>query len=134
MLTIWPFGHPATWSSLWWRPHKELWSEYWCLPLMPSKCEASFLSVDPHQANLQTNLLLLNFCLRFNSTPWITFDRTLSFSKHVSSLKDKFFPCLKALCCISASSWGPSNESLFLLYKFFLWPLLLILHPDGLLS
>ena len=28
------------------------WSEYWCLPLNPSKCEASFFSVDPHQANL----------------------------------------------------------------------------------
>ena len=27
------------------------WSEYWCLPLNPSKCEASFFSVDPHQAN-----------------------------------------------------------------------------------
>ena len=31
----------------------ERWSEYWCLPLNPSKCEASFFSVDPHQANLQ---------------------------------------------------------------------------------
>ena len=30
----------------------ELWSEYWCLPYNPSKCEASFFSVDPHQANL----------------------------------------------------------------------------------
>ena len=30
----------------------ERWSEYWCLPLNPSKCEASFFSVDPHQANL----------------------------------------------------------------------------------
>ena len=46
----------------------ERWSEYWCLPLNPSKCEASFFSVDPHQAHLQPNLLLLNSCLRFNST------------------------------------------------------------------
>ena len=30
----------------------ERWSEYWCLPLNPSKCKASFSSVDPHQANL----------------------------------------------------------------------------------
>ena len=35
------------------------WSEYWCLPLNPSKCEASFFSVDPHQANLQPNFLHL---------------------------------------------------------------------------
>ena len=83
----------------------ERWSEYWCLPLNPSKCEASFFSVDPHQANLQPNLLLCSR-LRFNPTPTflgVTFDRTLSFSKHVSSLKAKFFPRLKALRCISAS-------------------------------
>ena len=89
--------------------------------------EASFFSVDPHQANLQPNLFLLNSRLRFNHTPTflgITFDRTLSFSKHVSSLNAKFFPRTKDLRCISASSWGPSKESLSLLYKAFLWPLL----------
>ena len=68
----------------------ERWSEYWCVHLNPSKCEASFFSVDPHQANLQPNLLLLVFRLRFNPTPTfleVTFNRTLSISKHVSSLK-----------------------------------------------
>ena len=33
------------------------------------------------------------------------------------SLKAKFFPRRKALRCISASSWEPCKESLFLLYK-----------------
>ena len=101
----------------------ERWSEYWCPPLNPSKCEASFFLVDPHQANLQPNLLLLGSRLRFNPTPTflgVTFDRTLFFSKHVSSLKAKFFPRLKALRCISASSWDPSKESLSVLYKSFL--------------
>ena len=90
----------------------ERWSEHWCLPLNPSKCEASFFSVDSHQANLQPNLLLLGSRLRFNPTLTfleVTFDRTLSFSKHVSSLKAKFFARLKALRCISAFSWGPSK-------------------------
>ena len=32
----------------------ERWSEYWCLPLNPSKCEASFFSVDSHQAHLSS--------------------------------------------------------------------------------
>ena len=85
----------------------ERWSECWCLPLNLSKCEASFFSVDPHQANLQPNLLLLGSRLRFNPTPTflgVTFDRTLSFYKHVSSLKAKFLSRLKALRCISASS------------------------------
>ena len=110
----------------------ERWSEYWCLPLNPSKCEASFFSVDPHQANLQPNLLLLGSRLRFNSTPTflgVIFDRTLSFSKHVSSLKAKFSPRLKALRCISASSWGPSKESLSVLYKSFLRSLLTYASP-----
>ena len=110
----------------------ELWSEYWCLPLNPSKCEVSFFSVDPHQANLQPNLLLLGSRLRFNPTPTflgVTFDRTLSFSKHASLLKAKFFPRLKALRCISASSWGPSKESLSLLYKSFLRSLLTYASP-----
>ena len=108
----------------------EPWSEYWCLPLNLSKCEASFFSVDPHQANLQPNLLLLGSCLRFNPTLTflgVTFDRTLSFSKHASLLKS--FPHLKALRCISASSWGPSKESLSLLYKAFLRSLLTYASP-----
>ena len=110
----------------------ERWSEYWCLPLNPSKCEASFFSVDPHQANLQLKLLLLGSRLRFNPTPTFlkaTFDLTLSFSKHVFLLKAKFFPRLKAIRCISASSWGPSKESVSLVYKAFLWSLLTYASP-----
>ena len=106
----------------------ERWYEYWCLPLNLSKCEASFFSVDPHQPNL----LLLGSRLRFNPTPTflgVTFDRTLSFSKHVFSLKAKFFPRLKALRCMSASSWGSSKESLSLLYKSFLRSLLTYASP-----
>ena len=76
-----------------------------------------------HQTNLQPNFPLFNSRLRFNPTPTflgVTFDRTLSFSKHLSSLKAKFFPRLKALRCISASLWGPSKKSLSVLYKAFL--------------
>ena len=83
--------------------------------------------MNPHQADLQPNLLLLGSRLRFNPTPTflgVTFDRTFSFSRHVSSLKVKLFPRLKALGCISASSWGPSKESLSVLYKAFLRPVL----------
>ena len=88
--------------------------------------------MDPHQAKLQPNLLLLGSHLRFNPTLTflgVTFDRTLSFTKHVSSLNTKFFPRLKALRCISASSWGPSKESLSVLYKSFLRSLLTYASP-----
>ena len=110
----------------------EHWSKYWCLPLNPSKCEASFFSVDPHQDNFQPNLLLLVSCFHFNPTSTflgVTFDRILSFSKHVSSLKAKFFSRFKALRCISASSWGPSKDSLSVLYKSFLRSLLTYASP-----
>ena len=110
----------------------EHWSEYWCLSLNPNKCEASFISVDPHQANLQPILLLLNSRFRFNPSPTflgVTFDRTLSFSKHVSSLKAKFFTRLKVLRCISASFWGPSKDSLSVRYKSFLRSLLTYASP-----
>ena len=88
--------------------------------------------MDPHLVNLQPSLLLLGSRLHFNPTPTflgVTLDRTLSFSKHVSSLKAKFFPRLKALRCISASSWSPSKESLSLLYKAFLQSLLTYASP-----
>ena len=114
----------------------ERWSEYLCLLLNLSKCEGSCFSVDSHQANLQPNLLLFNSHLRFNPTSTflgVTFDHTLSFSKRVSSLKAKFFPRLKALRCISASSWGPSKESLSLLYKSFLRLLLTYASPGSFL-
>ena len=113
------------------------WPKYWCLPLNPSKCEASFFSVDPHQANLQPNLLLLGSRLRFNPTPTflgVTFDHTLSFFKHVSSLKAKFFPRHKALRCISASSWAPLRSPSLFCTNLFFGPFSLTLHPDGFLS
>ena len=115
----------------------ERWSEYWCLPLNLSKCEASFFSVDLHQANLQPNLLQLGSRIRFNPTSTflgVTFDRTLSFTKHVSSLKAKFFPRLKALRCISASSWGPLRSPFLFCINLFFGPFSLTLHPDGFLS
>ena len=94
-------------------------------------CEVSFFSVDPHQTNLQPNLLLLGSRFRFNPTPTfpgVTFDCTLFF-KHLSSLKTKFFPRPMALRCISASSWGPSKESLSVPYKAFLRPLITYVSP-----
>ena len=55
--------------------------------------------------------------------------RLHSFTKRVSSLIAKFFPRFKVLRCISASRWGPSKESLSLLYKAFHRPLLRYASP-----
>ena len=99
---------------------QERWSEYWRLPLNLCKCEASFFSVDSHQANLQPHLLLFNSSFRFNYTPTflvVSLDRTLSFCKHVSLLKAKFFPRPNSIRCISASTlrlfYEPLSINLF---------------------
>ena len=133
-LTIWPFSPAPPRSPLRWRPHKELCSEYSYFSLNPSKCEASFFSVDPHQANLQPNLLLLGSLLRFNPTPTfvgVTFDSTLSFTKHVSSLKAKIShvssPYVVSLLPHGAPLRSPS---LFCINLFF-GPFSHTLHPDG---
>ena len=81
--------------------------ERWCFPPNPSKCEASFFSVDPHQANLQPYLLLLDSRLRFNTTPTflgITFDCTLSFTK----------------CIFAEGQVFPSSQGLILNLFFFM--------------
>jgi len=65
--------------------------------------------------------------LSFNPVPkflGITFDKTHFFESHGLSFCTKFFPHFKALCSIATASWGPSNESLYQLYKAFTWPVL----------
>ena len=112
-------------------------SEYWCLPFNLSKCEASFFSVDPHQANLQPNLLLLGSRLRFNPTPTflgVIFDRTLSFSKHISSLKAKFFHVSRPYAVSLLPHGAPLRSPSLFCINLFLGPFSLTLHPDGFLS
>ena len=120
-LTIWPIGPPQ--SLLRWRSDRELYFD-WSAGLTTGVFLSIRENVRPLSSrSIPTKLLLLGSRLRFNSTPsflGVTFDRTLSFSKHVSSLKAKFFLRLKALRCISASSWCLSKESISVLYEAFL--------------
>ena len=133
MLTIWPFSPPPSRSPLRWRPHKEL-----CFDWSARLSTGVFLSIranvrPPSSQWIPTKLTSnpISSCSVPTSVliPLQSFlgspsTALCSFSKHVSSLKAKFFPRLKALHCISASSWSPSKKSLFLLYKFFLRSLL----------
>ena len=111
MLTIWssspsvPIAVETTQGAL---IRLERWSEYWCLPVNVNKCEASFFSVDSHQANPQPNF--------FYSTPasisiplqlFLGSLSTTLFLKHVSSLKAKFLFGPKVIPCVSASFWAP---------------------------
>ena len=126
MLTIWPSGPPPQTRSkpplLSNPPSVRNMVNLWRLPLNPKKCESSFFSTDPHQATFQPRLNLLGFPLLFNPTPkflGVTFDRTLSFGAYVQSLCSKIYPRHKALRSIATASWGPTKESLSLLYKTF---------------
>ena len=88
--------------------------------------------IDPNQVNFQPLFSLFNSSLRFDLLSLCVWsqDRT-HFSTQVSSPKDKFFPHLKVLCCISATRWGPFKEFLFLLYKIFSFgPFSLMLHVE----
>ena len=110
----------------------ETWSNLWRLPLNPKKCESSLLSTDPHQATFQPLLNLLGIPLSFNPTPTFlgaTFDWTLSFGAHVQSLCCKFYTPHKALRYIATACWVPTKESLFLLYKAFVRPVLTYASP-----
>ena len=128
-LTIWPFGPPPPRFPLRWRPHKEL-----CFDWSAGLSTGVFLSI---RANV-----------RHPSCQWIPTKLTSSPTSSYSALASvliplqpfsgspstvlylflnmysifaecQFFPRLKALRCISASSWGPSKESLSVLYKIF---------------
>ena len=110
-LTIWPYD-PR--SPLRWRPHKELcfnWSAGLSAGVflsirenvrppffqwIPTKLTTSPISSYSTPASVSTTLRL-----GVETFLGVTFEHTLSFSKHVSSLKAKFFPRLKALRCIS---------------------------------
>ena len=111
----------------------ETWSNLWRPPFNPKKCESSFFSTDPHQATFQPLLYLLGIPLLFNPTPKflsVTFNRTLSFGAHVQSLCSKFYLRDKALRSIATASWGPTKESLSLLYKAFVRLVLTYASPE----
>ena len=131
-LTIWSFGPPPPRSLLRWRPHKEL-----CFDWSAGLSTGVFLSI---QANVRPSSQWIPTKLTSYSAPasvliplqlflGLPSTALFLFSKHVSSLKAKFSPRLKAIRCISASSWGPSKESLSVLYKSFLRSLLTYTSP-----
>ena len=108
------------------------WSSKWRLHLSPLKCETSFFSLDPYQSRVQPSLYILNTPLKFNPHPTflgVTFDCTLSFKHHVLSLRKKFHSRFRALRSIASASWGPSKESICILYKAFILPILTYASP-----
>ena len=103
-LTIWPFGPPPR-PPLRWRPHKEL-----CFDWSAGLSTGVFLSIrenvrPPSSQWIPTKLTSsptssysapASVLIPLSTFLWVTFDRTLSFSKFVSLLKAKFFLRFKA--------------------------------------
>ena len=123
--------HLDIWSSLRWRPHTELYFD-WSAGLSTGVFLSFRANVWPPSSQWIPIKLTSNPTFPYSAPASVSIPlqlflgspSTALFSKHVSSLKAKFFPRLKALRCISAFSWGPSEESLCVLYKSFLRPLL----------
>ena len=122
--TIWPFGPPPPRSPLRWRPDKEL-----CFDWSADLSTGVILSIRANVRPPSYQWILTKLTSSYSAPASVTFDRTLSFSKHVSSLKAKFLPRLKAFHCISASSWGPFLFCINLFFDSFS----LMLHPDDFL-
>ena len=138
-LTIWQFGPPPPRSLLRWRPHNEL-----CLDWSAGLSTGVFLSIRanvrlPSSQWIPTKLISsptssysapASVSIQFQLFLWSPSTALFPFlSKYVSSLKVRFFPRLKALRCISGSSWGSSKEPLSLLYKSFFRSLLTYASP-----
>ena len=131
MLTIWLFGPPPPWSPLRWRPHKELcfdWSavlstgvflsiraivrpllSHWIPTKLTSSPTSSYLA--PASVSIPLRLFL-----------WSPSTALFRFLSMYLRWRPSFSNVSRPLHCISASSWGPSKESLSFLYKSFLRP------------
>ena len=138
MLTIWPFDPPRSRSLLRWTPHKEL-----CFDWSAGLSTGVFLSIranvrPPSSQWIRTKLtssttssystpasvsIPLQVFLGSSSTA------LFSFLNVYLRRRPSFSLVSKALRCMSASSWGLSKESLSLLYKAFLRPLLTYASP-----
>ena len=96
------------------------------------KCESFFFLYRFPSSHFRTPTEPLGLPSLFNPTPkflGVTFDRTLFFGAHVQSLCSKIYPRHKALRSIATASWGPTKESLSLLYKAFVRPVLTYASP-----
>ena len=132
-LAIWPFGPPPPQSPLRWMPHKEL-----CFDWSAGLSIGVFLSiranVRPRSSQWIPTKLTSSPSCSYSAPASVSIPLQLFLGSSSTALfpflnmyfrsRAKFFPRLKALRCISASSWGPSKEFLFLLYKSFLRSLL----------
>ena len=130
-LTIWAFGPPPPRSPLRWRPHKELCFD-WSAGLSTGVFLSNRANVRPSSQWIPTKLTSIPTSsysapasVSIQLQPFLGSPLTalFPFSKHVSSLKAKFFPRLKALRC----------PSLFCINLFF-GPFSLTLHSNGFLS
>ena len=97
----------------------ERWSEYWCLPLNPSNVRPlssqwipTKSTCSPTSSYLTPAFVSIPFQLFLGSPSTAQF----SFSKHISSLKTKYFPVLRPYA-VSLLPQRPSKKSLSVLYK-----------------
>ncbi|GFS02406.1 ribonuclease H [Elysia marginata] len=71
------------------------------------------------EASWRPNVKLLHRRLKYSDSPTflgVTFDRQLTFRKHVDKIKEKANKRLNVLRCLSGKSWGADEEDLRIVY------------------
>ena len=115
----------------------ERWSEYWCLALNPSKCEASFFSVDPPK--LPSSPTSSHSAPAFVSTQLQLFWGSPStalfplLNMYLRRRRNSFHVSRPYAVSLLPHEVPPRIPSLFCI-KLFFGPFSLTLHPDGFLS
>ena len=128
--TIWP-STPR--SPLHWRRHNEL-----CFDWSAGLSTGVFLSIRANVRPPSSQWILTKLTSSYLGPASVSIPLELFLGSPSIALfpflsmylpEGQFFSCLKALRCISASSWGPSKESLSFLYKSFPRSLLTYASP-----
>ncbi|GFR61615.1 RNA-directed DNA polymerase from mobile element jockey-like [Elysia marginata] len=97
----------------------EKWSKKWKMTLNVDKCEVTHFSKWTKEASWRPNVKLLDRRMKYSDSPTflgVTFDRQLTFRKHVDKIKEKANKRLNVLRCLSGKSWRAGKEDLRIVY------------------
>ncbi len=97
----------------------EVWLCKWKLCMAPSKCQYTVFSKG-NRANKVFGAKLFGEAIPYEANPislGITFDPTLSFKEHISSIKNKCSSRLNIIKIFSHKSWSLTRETLVSIYR-----------------
>ena len=87
--------------------------------LNPSKCEVTFFSTDPAEANWSPSIQLNGQAFAFNRTPTflgVMYDLALSFRPQAEAVKARVMGRIRIMASLASKKWGWSRHSLRTIY------------------